>query len=53
MFNKMISLNVLGKSYKVLLGLGMMMELDVLKCNSQCPKLMHILAMLIKILRHK
>ena len=52
-FNKMIGLNVLGESYKALLGLGMMMELDVLKYNGQCPKLMYILAMLMKILRHK
>jgi len=52
-FNKMIGLNVLEKSYKALLGLGMMMELDVLKYNGQCPKLMYILAMLRKILRHK
>ena len=28
------------------------MELDILKCNSQCPKLMYILAMFIKFLRH-
>ena len=49
----MIGLNVLEESYKALLGLGMMMELDVLKYNGQCPKLIYILAMLRKILRHK
>jgi len=33
MFNKTIGRNVLGESYKALLGLGMIMELDILKCN--------------------
>ena len=31
----------------------MMMELDVLKCNGQYPKLMHTLAILMKFLRYK
>jgi len=52
-FNRTIGLNILGELYKVLVGLGIMMELDILKCNSQCPKLMYILEMLMKILRHK
>jgi len=52
-FNRTIGLNILEKSYKALVGLKMMMELDILKCNSQCPKLMHTLVMLMKILRHK
>jgi len=28
------------------------MELNILKCDSQCPKLMHILVMFMKLLRH-
>ena len=52
-FNRTIGLNILEESYKALVGLEMMMELDVLKCNSQCPKLMHTLAMLMKILKYK
>ena len=50
MFNRTIGLNVLGKLYKVLLGLEMIMELDILKYNSQCPKLIHVLAIFF---RHK
>ena len=34
MFNRTIGLNVLGELYEALLGLEMMMELDILKCNS-------------------
>ena len=53
MFNMMIGLNILRESYKVLLGLGMIIKLDVLKCDGQCPELIHILVMLIKIFRYK
>jgi len=53
MFNRTIGLNVLEELYEALLGLEMMMELDILKCNSQHPKLMYTLIMLMKFLRHK
>jgi len=51
-FYRMIGLNILGELYKALLDLGIIMELDVLKCNSQCLKLMHVLAILMKFFRH-
>jgi len=53
MFDRVIGLNILEELYKALLGLEMMMELDFLKCNSQYPKLMHTLAILMKFLRYK
>ena len=37
-FNKIIGLNILGELYEALLSLGMMIELDVLKYDDQCPK---------------
>ena len=52
-FNRTIGLNDLEELYEALLGLEMIMELDILKCNSQCPKLMHALAMLMKFFRYK
>jgi len=52
-FNRTIGLNILGELYKALLGLGMIIELDILKCDGQCPKLMHTLAILMKFLRYK
>jgi len=39
-------------SYKVLLGLGMMIEVNILKCNSQYPKFIYALAILMIFLRH-
>ena len=47
----MISLNIFGVSYKALLDLEIMIDINVLKCNGQCPKLIHVLAILIKLLR--
>ena len=35
-----------------MLGLGLMIDDNILKYNSQCPKLIHVLAMLINLLRH-
>ena len=40
-FNRMIGLNILEKLYKALLSLGIMMELDILKCDGQYPKLIY------------
>jgi len=51
-FNRTIGLNIFGVSYETLLGLGMMIEVDILKCDSQCFKLIYVWAILIKFLRH-
>ena len=40
-FNRMIGLNILEELYEVLLSLGIMMELDILKCDGQYPKLIY------------
>ena len=48
----MIGLNILGVSYEALLGLGMMIDMEILKCISQYLNLIHTLAMLISLLRH-
>jgi len=40
----MMSLNILGVSYDVLLGLGIIMDIDTLKYEDQCPKLIQALA---------
>ena len=37
----MISLNILEELYEVLLSLGIMMELDILKCNGQYPEMIY------------
>jgi len=47
-----MGLKVFGVSYDSLLGLGIMINMDVLKCNSQCPNLIYILAILMILLRH-
>jgi len=46
----MIGLNILGVSYEALLGLGIMIDVDILKCTGQYPNSIHILAMLINLL---
>ena len=50
-FTKTISLNIFEMLYKILLELEIMINIDVLKYNSQCPKSIHILAILIKLLK--
>ena len=50
-FKRTIGWNILGDFYKALWGLEMIIDDDILQCNGQCPKLMHVLAMLIKLLR--
>ena len=47
-----ISQNILGVLYEALLGLGIIMEDNVLKCDSQCSRFIHTLAILIKLLTH-
>jgi len=47
-----IGLNDLGESYNFLLGLGITIIVEVLKCDGQYPKLMHALAIQMKVSRH-
>ena len=50
--SRTIGQKVLGVSYDFLLGLGMMMVDETLKCNSQWSNSMHALAMSMNFLRH-
>ena len=43
-FNRTMGWKDLGESYDALLGLGMIMVMNVLKWNGQCPKSMQALA---------
>jgi len=43
---RMIGLKALGESYNFLLGLGIMTVVDLLKCESQYPTSIQVLAML-------
>ena len=45
-------LEELEESYDSLWGLGIMMDIETLKCNSQWPNSIHVLAMLINFMRH-
>ena len=51
-FNRIIGWNILSELYKVLLGLGMMINNDILKYNSQYSKLIYTLVMLTKFFKH-
>ena len=51
-FKRIIGLKVFEVSYDSLLGLGIMVDIDVLKYNSQYPNLIHVLVMLMILLRH-
>jgi len=51
-FNITIGQIILGESYEVLLGLGLMIDISYLKYKGQYPKLIYVLAMLIKFFRH-
>ena len=51
MFKRTIGWNILGDLYKALWGLEMIIDDNILKCNGQCPKLMHVLAILRNLLR--
>jgi len=46
-FNRMIDWNILGELYEVLSGLGIIIDDNNLKCNSQYCKLIHTLTMLV------
>ena len=47
-----MGLNDLGESYNFLLGLGITIIVEILKCDGQYPKLMQALATQIKVSRH-
>ena len=51
-FKRIISLNIFGVSYEVLLGLGMIIDMDVLKYDSQYSNLKYMLAISINLSRH-
>ena len=46
MLRRTIGQNIFGKSYNTLLGFGIIIKVDILKCNGQWPRLMHVLVML-------
>jgi len=50
--SRMMDLKDLEKSYNSLLGLGMMMDIEVLKWEDQWPNSKHTSAMLIILFRH-
>jgi len=52
MFKRTIGLNVLEMLCDALLGLEIMMDVDVLKYISQCPKSIYTLAIFMMLLRH-
>jgi len=47
-----MGLNVLEVLYDTLLGLGMIIDMNTLKCKGQCPKSIHILVIFKTLLRH-
>ena len=53
MFNKTIGLNIFRELYEVLLGLEIIMDNDDLNCDSQWPKSIHVLAILINLFKYK
>jgi len=50
--SKTMSLKALGKLYDSLLGLGIMMNIETLKCTSQWPSSKHVSAILMIFLKH-
>ena len=52
MLSRTIGQKALGKLYNFLLGLGIMMDVETLKCDSQWSNLMHALVMSIDFLKH-
>ena len=48
----MIGLNIFGVLYKALLGLEMIIDVNILKCDGQYPNSKHMLAMSINLSRH-
>ena len=51
-FNRIIGLNILEVLYDALLGLGIMIDMDTLKCKGQCPKLIYALVIFKILSRH-
>ena len=52
MLSKTMGLNALGELSNSLLGFGMMMDVEVLKCESQYSNSKHTLAILMIFLKH-
>ena len=52
-FSSVIDLNIFGVSYKALLGLGIMIDVNISKYDGQYSKSIYALAILIKLLRHE
>ena len=52
MFKRTMGLNVLGVSCDALLGLGIIIDVDILKCISQCSKSIFVLVIFMMLLRH-
>ena len=50
---RMIGQKDLGKLYNILFGFRIIIEIDTLKCNSQCPRLKQVLVMLIIKVKHE
>ena len=51
-FNNTMGQNILRESYEFLLGFGIIIDNNILKCNGQCPKLIHALVMLKILIKH-
>jgi len=52
-FSSVIGLNIFGMSYEALLGLGIIIDVNILKYDGQYSKSIYALAILIKLLRHE
>ena len=52
MLSSMIGQKDLDESYNDLFGFGIIIDINVLKCKGQCPKLIQTLAMLIIEFKH-
>lgn len=52
LLSKMMDWKVLEELYNSLLGLGIIMDVETLKCNGQWPNSMYVLVILINFLRH-
>jgi len=51
-FNRTIGLNILEVSYNILLDLGIIIDIDTLKCKGQYSKLIYALAIFKTLSRH-
>jgi len=51
-FKRTMGLNIFGVLYNSLLDLGIIIDVDVLKCNGQCSNSIYVLAMLMILSRY-